>query len=169
MLSCLLQRYADRYGNLNPSKIAVTDGLNSLSYGNLAIQSNRLARCLIDYGVPRSGHVILCMRRSVQNIVAMMGVLKADAVYIPIEARTPTRRRNLIIRDCRPHAIICDDKTTETILSDESSSNLPPVIVLSGSEKLTHPAQNSAQRRVLSGCRYFLRLLYRFSKSLIRP
>ena len=142
MLSYLLQRYADRYGTLNPSKVAVTDGLTSLSYGDLAIQSNRLARCLIHYGVPRSGHVILCMKRSVQNIVAMMGVLKADAVYIPIEARTPTRRRSQIIRDCQPHAIICDDKIFQTILSDESSSNLPPVIVLSGSEKLTQPAQN---------------------------
>lgn len=142
MSSSLLQRYTECYGNFNPLKVAVTDGLISLSYGELVLQSNRLARCLIHYGLPRSGHVILCMHRSVQNIVAMMGVLKADAVYIPIEARTPTQRRNQIIRDCQPHAIICDAKTIQTIFSDYLSSNLPPIIVLLGSEKPAQPTQN---------------------------
>ncbi len=142
MSSRLLQRHADQYKSLNPSKVAVTDGLNCLSYGDLFLRSNRLARCLIHYGVQHKGHVILCLKRSVQNILAMIGVLKADAVYIPIEARTPSQRRNQIIRDCRPQAIICDDKTIQTILSDESSAHFPPIIVFSDSKGQSQPTQN---------------------------
>lgn len=126
--------YADHQGNLNPSKIVASDGQNRLTYKDLILQSNKLARCLIQHKVTNKGSIILCMNRSVEYIIAMIGILKADAVYIPIEARTPKHRRNRIIRDCKPYAIICDNNTSQTILSDETSE-IPPLLIVINTDK----------------------------------
>lgn len=135
MSSHLLPRYVDNCVRLFPEKVAIADEVTSLSYRGLDIQSNRLARCLKDIGLPRGGHVLLCMKRSVQYIVAMMGVLKADAVYVPIEASTPEQRRNQVIKDCHPETLICDDETTRKLLVHESFSILPPVVISLGTQR----------------------------------
>ncbi len=129
MPALLLQRYVDYWADHDPAREAVTDGLNSLTYSHLARRSNQLARCLIHNGVSRGGHVILFMNRSAQYVAAIMGVLKADAVYVPLEARTPLHRLNQIVRDCRPQALICDAHTVQTILETQRSVNPVPVTV----------------------------------------
>lgn len=143
MLSRLLQRYVDNCAAQFPDKEAVIDGQSRISYQDLFVQSNRLARCLIHNNMPRKSHVVICMKRSVQYIVAMIGVLKADADYIPIEARTPDHRRNQIIKDCNAYAIIGDDDTIPKILLDRSISELPQLIVSLGSKNYRQPSSHA--------------------------
>ncbi len=125
----LLQAFVERAAVRSGASEAVSDGRERLSYEDLDRQSNRLARTLAAHGVGRGEHVILCTSRSAQVIAGMIGVLKADAVYVPILGDTPAARRDKIVGDCRPKAFIGDGPTLKRILSETPPAALPPVLV----------------------------------------
>ena len=125
----LLHQYVDEAALVRPEKQALTDGRDTLSYGELSNLSNKLARCLISNGLERGGHVIVSMSRSVRVIVAMMGVLKASAAYVPVPADLPTQRRQKILRNCRPHAFIGDANSIRGLLAEGLSHELPAVLL----------------------------------------
>src|SRR5258706_3319238 len=74
-----------------------------MSYGELEQSSNRLAHLLKDAGCRRGDRVGLLLPKSPAAIVAMLGVLKADAIYVPMDPGSPAPRqpRVLEISDCR--------------------------------------------------------------------
>jgi amino acid adenylation domain-containing protein len=130
----LLQTHPDRISGLWPGRQAATDGQLSLSFRDLDLQSNALARCLAAHGAGRGQHVVLCMARSPLFIVAMLGALKADAVYIPIPADAPSERRSKIMDDCRPQAMICDQRSRQKMFTEGSKPGLPPIWIVLGEE-----------------------------------
>lgn len=68
---------------------AVASGERSLSYGELAQAANRLAHRLIRQGVRPGEPVAIALDRSVELIVAILGVLKAGAAYVPLDPAWP--------------------------------------------------------------------------------
>lgn len=142
MSSQLLQTYIDRASILSPGKQALTDGNSSLTHLELFEQANKLARCLISLGLKRGEHVVLYMSRSVQFIVAIMGVLKADGTYVPVQAETPPGRIQKIIADCKPRVIICDNASVGKILT-AFPSFLPFVLIYLGTEPKISDRQNA--------------------------
>ena len=86
----------------SPGAIAVVSGQDRLTYGELEARSNQLARELVDVGVGAGSLVGICLERSVDLLVSMLGVLKTGAAYVPIDPTyppivrsscSPTRRR----------------------------------------------------------------------------
>ncbi|QOF76277.1 non-ribosomal peptide synthetase [Variovorax sp. 38R] len=77
---------------LQPHRPAVRDGARSCSYGELDALSNRLARALRARGVGRGQRVGLCLERSLEMVVAMLGILKAGASYVPLDTAFPQAR-----------------------------------------------------------------------------
>lgn len=125
----LLQHYLERSVKCYPDRQAATDGTCSLSYRDLDLRANRLARSLSLRGVGRGQHVVLAMSRSVRFIEAVMGVLKADAVYVPTMADAPRQRRRAILEDCRPQALIGDRNSITKVIAEDSHDWLPPLLV----------------------------------------
>ncbi|MCP3178145.1 amino acid adenylation domain-containing protein [Desulfuromonas sp. KJ2020] len=111
MKNCLLQHYLKDAALRWPEKTALTDGSKSISYRQLSASSTKVALCLQDLGVLRQDRVIIYQQRSIDTITAILGILKADAVYIPIDHKTPFERWVRIVRDAEPRLILCDEKT----------------------------------------------------------
>ncbi len=107
----LLQHYLDAQASRNPDKVAVTDGNKTLSYQELSIFANKLSHCLRQIGVDRQDRVVICLPRSVETVAAILGVLKADAIYIPIDHKTPVDRLTRIFTETSPRLILCDSTT----------------------------------------------------------
>ncbi|WP_233899380.1 non-ribosomal peptide synthetase, partial [Tenacibaculum piscium] len=82
-----------------PDTIAVVYGSESLSYRELEERSNQLAHYLIDKGVSVEDRVGICMDRSLEMIVSILGVLKSGAAYVPIDPDYPKDRINFMIQD----------------------------------------------------------------------
>uniref|UniRef100_UPI001F28F2D4 non-ribosomal peptide synthetase n=1 Tax=Tenacibaculum piscium TaxID=1458515 RepID=UPI001F28F2D4 len=82
-----------------PDTIAVVYGSESLSYRELEERSNQLAHYLIDKGVSVEDKVGICMDRSLEMIVSILGVLKSGAAYVPIDPDYPKDRINFMIQD----------------------------------------------------------------------
>ena len=130
MVAYLAQQYLDDSEKLFSGRIAVTcDGFR-ISYGELVRSSNRLANCLIRNGIHRQDRVALCLGRSINSIIAVAGILKADAVYVPVDSKWPVARLAKIIDDCRPSALICDGGTGEQALQAVSKKEGFPKILL---------------------------------------
>ncbi|MFD3995343.1 amino acid adenylation domain-containing protein [Streptomyces sp. NPDC058583] len=81
-----------------PDAVAVTLGGERLTYAELDRRANRLAHRLIAEGVRPGSRVILFLERSLEAVVAILAVVKAGAVYVPLDTRYPADRIELIVR-----------------------------------------------------------------------
>jgi amino acid adenylation domain-containing protein len=107
----LVQNFMDEHVSRSPARTAVVDDQASLSYGTLDELSNQLAHCLVAHGLKRQDRVAFSMQRSMHCLTAILGILKADAVYVSLDPKTTDLRRSSILAECRPRAIICDRST----------------------------------------------------------
>jgi amino acid adenylation domain-containing protein len=102
-LSPLMQQGVTAQAQMRPEATALVFKGTYLTYGALEETSNRLANLLKDAGCRRGDRVGLLMPKMPTAIVAMLGVLKADAIYVPMDPASPAARqaRVLEISDCR--------------------------------------------------------------------
>ncbi|MGB3439749.1 MAG: amino acid adenylation domain-containing protein [Actinophytocola sp.] len=98
----LFTRQTERY----PGRRAVVCGDDSRTFGDLAEDANRLARALIDRGAGPEQVVAVVLDRSVTAMTAMVAVLLAGAVYLPIDPAYPAERIRAVLADARPAVVI---------------------------------------------------------------
>ena len=90
-----LQESAERH----PDHPAVEDGDRVISYRELDERSNRLAHLLLSLGVRRGDRVGFYLDKSIESVLAIYGILKAGAAYIPFDPNAPTARLGYIARN----------------------------------------------------------------------
>ncbi|MEU1130281.1 non-ribosomal peptide synthase/polyketide synthase [Streptomyces sp. NPDC005900] len=93
---------------LSPGAVAVVAGQNSLTYGELDARSSRVARWLISRGVGAERFVGVKLGRSVELVVALLGIAKAGGAYVPIDPEYPQERIAHIVADAEPVLVIDD-------------------------------------------------------------
>jgi len=111
LLQQLLIESTHRY----PDKVAVHARGRSLTYGELDLRSSQLARLLRERGVQPGDRVGLFFPKAVESVVAMLGVLKAGAVYVPLDPHAPARRVASIADDCGVRALITTAERLRTL------------------------------------------------------
>jgi amino acid adenylation domain-containing protein len=82
-----------------PRAVALEFGEASLRYGELEERSNRLAHFLRSRGVTVETPVGLCLERSIDSIVGLMGILKAGGFYVPMDPGHPGERLSAILTE----------------------------------------------------------------------
>ena len=114
----------------HPDRVAVTTTDVSLTYAELDARSTALARRLIADGVRPGDLVALLMPRSADLVVAVLGVLRAGAAYVPVDPHYPAERIALIIDDAAPAVTVDPDyvaAATEPHAADAQHPALPTV------------------------------------------
>ena len=99
-------------------RTAVVYGSRRLSYAELSARSNRLARRLRELGVGRDGRdglVGLCVERSEEMVVAVLGVLKAGGAYVPLDPEYPRERLRFMLEDSGAKVLITEAGLLETV------------------------------------------------------
>ena len=92
-----------------PDAIALADGTTTLTYRELDERANRLAHRLGAIGVTADTRVGVCMDRSVELVVAVLGVLKAGGAYVPLDPDYPADRLEYMATDARLTALVTAD------------------------------------------------------------
>ncbi|NRD48556.1 non-ribosomal peptide synthase/polyketide synthase, partial [Corallococcus exiguus] len=92
------QRFADQ-ARERPDAVAVLFGDDALTYRQLDERANQLAHALIGLGVRPGTPVALGLGRSLDLIIAILGVLKAGAAYVPLEMSYPHERLAMLLED----------------------------------------------------------------------
>jgi amino acid adenylation domain-containing protein len=83
-----------------PDKEAVRYSGRSLSYSQLASLSSSFANVLFEQGVKRGDRVGVYMNKSLESAVAIYGIMKAGAAYVPLDPFAPVSRIAYVINDC---------------------------------------------------------------------
>jgi len=97
------------------TKTAITmDGLGELAYAELDRASLTVAETLRSSGVVKGDRVGLVLPKNLHAVVALWGVMRAGAVYVPIDPASPPQRAALIAEDCRMAAVLCSEVLTAT-------------------------------------------------------
>ncbi|MFD7665830.1 non-ribosomal peptide synthase/polyketide synthase [Streptomyces sp. NPDC059788] len=108
---------------LRPTAPGVIDGDTVLTYGELNIRANRLARRLVARGAGPEQRVAIALPRSAAWPVALLAVLKTGAAWLPVDPRQPEERVAFILQDSRPALVLDTDDT-----------DLPDLAALSGAD-----------------------------------
>ncbi|PKW16552.1 amino acid adenylation domain-containing protein [Saccharopolyspora spinosa] len=136
-----LADHLPRWAAANPAAVAVETPERSITYTELHRQSSALANALIGLGVTPGARVGLWLRKSVESVVAVYGVLKAGAAYVPVDPSAPRARAERVLADCGTAcAIVHADQL------DTPEGALPyPVVAVGGLLKTPHPAMTWEQ------------------------
>jgi amino acid adenylation domain-containing protein len=96
-----------------PDRVALVFEGQSLTYRELDGRANQLARRLRVLGVGPEAPVGVCMERSPELVVAILGLLKADGAYLPLDPTQPKERLSFILNDTRPAAVLAQKRLVE--------------------------------------------------------
>ncbi|WP_235582318.1 AMP-binding protein, partial [Rhizobacter sp. Root1221] len=88
--------------SLHPEALAVTFGDVRLSYAELNTRANRLAHRLLALGVQPEQRIAVALHRTIDLPVAMLGIFKAGAVYLPLDPNYPAERIAFMLDDAQP-------------------------------------------------------------------
>jgi amino acid adenylation domain-containing protein len=117
-MTYLLQHLLEVSANLYPQKEAVIYKDRSISYQELHILSSKFAHCLRISGINRGDRVGIYLKKSIPAIVAIFGILKAGAIYVPLDPTAPNKRIALTIANAQIKALI---STTEKWMAFDKS------------------------------------------------
>lgn len=91
----------------------------NLSYGELNRYSNQIAHCILDKMCSKGDVVGICMSRSLKMISAILGVLKAGCVFVPVNNNYPLKRIEHILNDSGAKTLIIDDTFKDKQFNNE--------------------------------------------------
>ncbi|GAB4190120.1 MAG: hypothetical protein Fur006_31930 [Coleofasciculaceae cyanobacterium] len=108
-----------------PEQIAVVFENQKLTYAQLNTRANQLARYLQALGVGCETVVALCVERSLDMLVGLLGILKAGGAYLPLDPILPDERLAFMVRDARASVIV-----TQQQLAECFSTQAAPIVYL---------------------------------------
>jgi len=98
-----------------PDAVAVVVDDHQLTYGELNWKANQLARHLRSLGVGPEARVGLCLNRSIELVVGVLGVLKSGAAYVPMDPAYPASRLAFILRDSGASVVLSDERLAASL------------------------------------------------------
>ncbi|MEH1828682.1 MAG: amino acid adenylation domain-containing protein [Nostoc sp.] len=104
----------------NGEATALVSGDEQLSYKELNIRSNQLAHSLKKLGVKSEVLVGLCVERSFDMIIGMLGILKAGGAYVALDPSYPSERLNFMLEDAQVSVLLTHERWLECLKNYDS-------------------------------------------------
>jgi amino acid adenylation domain-containing protein len=111
---CIHQLFEEQVER-TPHNVAVVFENNSLTYQQLNTRANQLAHYLQELGVKPDTLVGICVERSLEMIVGILGILKAGGAYVPLDPEYPQERLNFMLEDSQVKVLVTQAKLVESI------------------------------------------------------
>ena len=110
-----LERYLSQAAANSPEATALVMGGQLVTYGQLEDESDGLARMLATQGVQSGDRVCLLSDKSPTAVMAMHGVLKAGAAYVPLDLDSPPERTARIVKSADPALVLAATGTADLV------------------------------------------------------
>ena len=112
--TCIHELFA-RMAEQQPDAVAAVFEDQQLSYGCLNRRSNQLAHYLKESGVRAGDLVGVCLDHSVEELIGLLGVLKAGAGYVPVDPEHPFQRLSFMLADSGASTILTQQRFVEAL------------------------------------------------------
>jgi amino acid adenylation domain-containing protein len=93
-----------------PDAVAVRFGRQTLTYAELDARSNQLAHRLVEFGVGPDVLVGICVERSLEMVVGLLGILKAGGAYVPIDPAYPADRQEYMLTSSQAPVVVTQNR-----------------------------------------------------------
>jgi amino acid adenylation domain-containing protein len=103
---------------LFPGKDAVVDGKQRYTFGELERLSTNFAAFLLSGGVQKGDRIAFCSPKSATLVVAILGCLKAGAIYVPMDSKLPKDRLLFILNNVAPRFIVSSRALYDGVAAD---------------------------------------------------
>lgn len=113
-----VEEFLERSADVYPDKVALVCGSRRLTYGEIEIAANQLARALIARGVERWDRVVIYASNSVETVFAIFAVLKARGIFVLVNPTTKQDKLAYILNNCGAAALI----TTGSLIRTAAAS-----------------------------------------------
>ncbi len=125
-----LHKYLADTARLERDLVAVQEGTDaSVAYGELDRLSDRLRDRLVAVGVRPGDRVGMLLRKSIDSIAVLFGILKCGAAYVPVDPAAPPTRNGLILSDCSVAVAIVEDRFADELRTELTSRDFYPQIL----------------------------------------
>ncbi|MPY80191.1 MAG: amino acid adenylation domain-containing protein [Actinophytocola sp.] len=114
---CCLHQLVEEQAGCTPDAVAVTFDGASLTYRELDRRANQLAHRLRALGVGAGTAVGVCLERSLELVVAVLGVLKAGGAYLPLDPEYPKARLRHMLDDATVPVVITQPRLADVVAS----------------------------------------------------
>ena len=118
-VTCIPQLVADQAAAA-PDAVALVTGNQALSYRELNRRANQLAHYLQAFGVRPNTLVGLCVERSLDMVIGLLGILKAGGAYVPLDPSYPSERLAFMLRDAQAPVLLTQQHLTKHFPEQES-------------------------------------------------
>jgi amino acid adenylation domain-containing protein/non-ribosomal peptide synthase protein (TIGR01720 family) len=115
-----LQQLFEAQAAARPEAVAVIFEGEQVSYGELNRRSNQLAHYLQELGVGPEVVVGLCVDRSVEMVVGLLGILKAGGAYLPLDPEYPQQRLSFMLSDASLSLLLTKESLLPTVPSSSA-------------------------------------------------
>lgn len=130
LLSHILDQSAARFAD----KEAMRCNGQALTYAGWQARANALARVLADQGVRRRDRVGIYLNKSLETAVAIYGIWKAGAAYVPLDPQAPLPRLQFVLNDCDVRHIVTSESKAAAVRELARVSPLQSAIGMSPAE-----------------------------------
>lgn len=117
---------------LFPDKIALVYGRKRWTYGEMDITANRLANALISYGIKRDDRVGVFLDNSVEAVIAIFAILKANATFVVITPTTKPQKLSYMLNNCRMSGLIAGWDKFNLVSGTHESAPCLKFVIFSG-------------------------------------
>ncbi|WP_162032977.1 non-ribosomal peptide synthetase [Chryseobacterium potabilaquae] len=130
-----LHELFERQVEKTPDHIALVYEDVKVTYRELNERSNQLAHYLLqNYQIQSDELITLCLERSEEMLIAILGVLKSGGAYVPMDPNYPMDRIEHILGDTKARIVIVEENTKDRLYEYKTESSNLSVISLNGSE-----------------------------------
>ncbi len=114
-----------RIAKERPDAVALTAACGQLTYGELDSRADMLARYLRSLGMGREALVGICLKRSFDQIVAILAVMKSGAAFLPLDPAWPQNRLRSLLDDAQAPVVITSAEYAEALTAGGCVSIVP--------------------------------------------
>jgi amino acid adenylation domain-containing protein/thioester reductase-like protein len=128
-----------------PQAIATVFEGHALTYAELNAKANRLARELMSRGVGTDQLVGICVERSLEMVIGLLGILKAGGAYVPLDPSYPAQRLAYMLDDAAPRVLL-----TQEALRGRLPQTAACVIAIDGEwHGIVHPSDANLEAQLV--------------------
>ncbi|AFZ28184.1 amino acid adenylation enzyme/thioester reductase family protein [Cylindrospermum stagnale PCC 7417] len=138
-MSYLLHHLLISSARTHSDRVAVQQQEHTITYRQLDETSNQLAHILSYAGVERGDRVGIYLDKSIEAVIAIFGILKAGATYVPLDPYAPTKRIAFIIKNCQIKILISTKQRIDALGTNslEEFQSLNSVVLTDEDDRAT--------------------------------
>ena len=141
-MSNLLHHLLDNSAAHYPDREAI-GGTEHISYQTLVTKANQIAHTLLKVGVKPQDRVGIYLDKSIEAIIAIFGILKTGAIYVPLDPQAPVQRIAYILDNCQIRTLIGSADKISALYATKASTLAVERLILIDEETIIPPPASS--------------------------